>query len=325
MRLAIGLADVESAAERLAGVAHRTPTLTSRTLDDRLGASLWLKAESFQRMGAFKFRGAYNCISRLPAEQLARGIVAASSGNHAQAVALAASICASRALILMPRDAPAGKRAATEGYGGRVVEFDRYADDRDALTREIADREGLTIVHPYDDPHVMAGAGTVALELVQDAGELDVLVVPVGGGGLISGCAVAAKALLPDLRLVGVEPEASDDTRRSLAAGRRVRVAVGATLADGMQRPTPGELTFAVSSRLVDDVVTVTDAEIVAAMRFFFERMKIVVEPSGAATLAAVLAGRIDVRGGRAGLVISGGNVDASRFASICAGAPRVA
>jgi threo-3-hydroxy-L-aspartate ammonia-lyase len=316
--LPLDLSDVRAAATRLAGVAHRTPVLRSRTLDERVGGQVTLKAESFQRMGAFKFRGAYNCISRLPEDALARGIVAFSSGNHAQAVALAASLLGSRAVLLMPRDAPASKRAATEAYGGRVVEYDRYADEREVLARELAGREGLSLVHAYDDPHVMAGAGTVALELIEDAGELDTLVVPVGGGGLISGCAVAGTGLQPGLRVIGVEPEASDDTRRSLAAGHRVAVEVGRTLADGMQIRQPGELTFAVVSRLVDEVVTVADEEIVAAMRFLFERMKLVVEPSGAAALAAVLAGRVDVRGRRTGVVISGGNIDTARFASIC-------
>ncbi len=319
--LPIGLPDVEDAARRLAGVAHRTPVLTSRTLDARLAASVLLKAENLQRMGAFKFRGAYNRISRLSDDELRRGIVASSSGNHAQAVALAASLCDSDAVILMPRDAPQSKRAATEAYGARVVEFDRYRDDRERLTEELAAREGRTLVHAYDDPFVMAGAGTAALELIEDAGGLDVLVVPVGGGGLISGSAVAGTGLRPGLRVVGVEPEAGDDTVRSLAAGRRVRVEVGATIADGMQIPMPGRLTFPVVSALVESVVTVGDAQIAEAMRFCFERMRIVVEPSGAAALAALLAGRIDVQGLRVGVVISGGNVDVGRFAAICGGA----
>ncbi len=319
--LPIGLDDVRDAARRLAGVAHRTPVLTSRTLDARAGAGVFVKAENLQRMGAFKFRGAFNAISRLSQAQLARGVAASSSGNHAQAVALAASLCGSDATILMPRDAPASKRAATEAYGARVVEFDRYRDDRERLTSELAAREERALVHAYDHPHVMAGAGTVALELLADAGELDVLVVPVGGGGLASGCAVAGTGLAPGLRVIGVEPLASDDTARSLAAGRRVGVEVGQTIADGMQLPTPGRLTFAVLSRLLEAVVTVSDAEIADAMRFYFERMRVVVEPSGAATLAALLAGRIDVRGARVGLVVSGGNVDARRFAAICGGA----
>ena len=319
--LPITFADVEDAAARLAGVAHRTPVLTSRTLDARVGARVLLKAESLQRMGAFKFRGAYHRISRLAADERARGIVAASSGNHAQAVALAASICAGDAVILMPRDAPAGKRAATEGYGARVVEYDRYRDDRERLAAQIAEREGRTIVPAYDDPYVMAGAGTVALELMQDGGPLDVLVAPVGGGGLMSGCAVAARALAPAVRLVGVEPRGLDDARRSLAAGRRVTVAVVPTIADGLQLPTPGARPFAVMRRLVDEIVTVSDDEIAAAMRFFLERMRLVVEPSGAAALAAVLGGHVAVGGLRVGVVVSGGNIDAARLATICAGA----
>jgi threonine ammonia-lyase medium form len=313
--LAITVDDVRAAAARLAGVAHRTPVLTSRTLDERLGAAAFLKAECFQRAGAFKFRGAYNAVSQLPAGTRAGGVVAASSGNHAQALALAARLCGAPATILMPEDAPPLKRAATEGYGAEVITFDRYADDREALTAALVAERGLTLVHAYDDPRVMAGQGTVGLELAEQVGGLDTVVVPVGGGGLISGCAVALRAAAPDVRIVGVEPEASDDVARSLRAGERVRVAVGRTIADGQQLPTPGALTWPVISALVDDVVTVSDEEIVAAMRFLLERMKVVVEPSGASALAALLAGR--ARGGRVGAVLSGGNVDPARLASL--------
>jgi threonine dehydratase len=302
--------DVRVAAARLDGVAHRTPILTSRTLDERLGASLFLKAENFQRVGAFKFRGAYNAVSQLP-----RGtpVATASSGNHAQAVSLAARLLGSTATILMPQDAPPSKRAATEGYGAVVIEFDRYTADREALLAQLATERGLEMVHAYDDERVIAGQGTVALELAQDVPDLDTVVIPVGGGGLISGCATA---LPSGVRIVGVEPEASDDVARSLAAGERVRVTVGKTIADGQQLPTPGRLTWPIIQARVDEVVTVTDEEIVTALRFLLERMKVLVEPSGATALAALLAGKATARG-RVGVVLSGGNVDPARLASL--------
>jgi threo-3-hydroxy-L-aspartate ammonia-lyase len=314
--LAIASADVRAAAERLRGVAHRTPVLRSRTLDERCAARVFLKAENLQRVGAFKFRGAWNAISALVPE---RGVCTASSGNHAQAVALAAALQGTPATILMPKDAPPSKRAATEGYGAEVLEFDRYEDDREALVRELARERDLTLVHPYDEPLVMAGQGTVGLELAEDIEDLDLVLVPVGGGGLISGVATAVRALQPSARIVGVEPEASDDTRRSLLAGRRETVTVGRTIADGQQLNTPGALTFPVIAALVDEVVTVSDAEIVDAMRFVFERMKVVVEPSGASALAALMAGRTQPACGRVGVVLSGGNVDPARFAALMA------
>ena len=302
--------DVRRAAARLSGIAHRTPVVRSRTLDQLLGASVALKAEGLQRAGAFKFRGAYNAVSTLAAGDVElRGVCAASSGNHAQALALAARLCGTRATILMPHDAPAAKRAATAGYGAEVIGFDRYADDREELQAGLAAERGLRIVHPYDEPLVIAGAGTVALELLEDAGELDLLVVPVGGGGLISGCATAVKALSPRTRVVGVEPQASDDVTRSKAAGRRERVTVGPTIADGQQLPTPGELTWPIIDVLVDEVVTVTDDEIVAAMRLLFKRLKLVAEPSGASALAALLAGTIPAAGDTVA-VLSGGNIE---------------
>ncbi|MEA2267999.1 MAG: threo-3-hydroxy-L-aspartate ammonia-lyase [Solirubrobacteraceae bacterium] len=316
--LPIAIDDVRAAARRLEGVAHRTPVLTSRTLDRRCGGRVFLKAENLQRVGAFKFRGAWNAVSALAPPG---GVVAASSGNHAQALALAAALHGTRAVILMPRDAPASKRAATEGYGAEVLEFDRYTDDREALAGAVARERGLALVHPYDEPLVMAGQGTAGLELAADVEDLDVVLVPVGGGGLLSGVATALRATQPRARIVGVEPEASDDTRRSLHAGRRERVTVGRTIADGQQLAEPGERTFAVVAALVDDVVTVTDAEIVDAMRFLFERLKVVVEPSGASALAALMAGRLTLAGGRAGVILSGGNVDAARFAALMAGA----
>jgi threonine dehydratase len=311
----ITIEDVHAAAARMAGVAHRTPLLRSRTLDARVGAPVALKAENLQRAGAFKFRGAYNAVAALRPD----GVCSVSSGNHAQALALAAREHGARATILMPRDAPASKRAATEGYGAEVVEFDRYTDDRDALAVALAAERGLTLVHPYDDPLVMAGQGTVGLELAGDLDDLDAVIVPVGGGGLIAGVATAVKALAPGARVVGVEPEAGDDVARSLRAGERVSVAVPQTIADGQQVTTPGERPWAVIRALVDEVVTVTDAEIVDAMRLLFERLKVVAEPSGASALAAVLAGRVALRGGSVGVVISGGNVDAARFAALVA------
>jgi threonine ammonia-lyase medium form len=316
----LSLDDVRAAAARLDGVAHRTPVLTSRTLDERTGASVHLKAECLQRGGAFKFRGAYTKVASLPAETLARGVAAFSSGNHAQAVALASRLLGTSATILMPADAPAAKLDATRGYGAEVVTYDRFAEDREALGAALAADRGLALVRPYDDPLVMAGQGTVALELLEDVPDLDVLVVPVSGGGLIAGCATAAKALRPEIRVVGVEPAEGDDTRRSLEAGRRVRIDVPRTIADGLQADEPGELTFEVVRRLVDEVVTVTDAEIVEAMTFLFDRAKIVVEPSGAVGVAALLAGRLEAPGRRVGVVLSGGNVGAARFAELVAG-----
>jgi threonine dehydratase len=316
---AIDFGDVERAAARLQGVAHRTPILTSSALDVRVGGQVFLKAETFQRMGAFKFRGAYNAVSSLSADELARGVCAVSSGNHAQAMALAARLCGTRAVILMPSDAPALKRAATEGYGAEVVEYERYGEDREELVHELAAERGAVLVHPFDNPLVMAGQGTTALELLSDVDDLDALLVPVGGGGLISGCATVCAALSPRTRVIGVEPEAGDDVARSLAAGERVRIHVGRTIADGQQAATPGELTWPVIRALVSDVVTVTDAQILEAMRFAFERLKLVVEPSGASAFAALLAGAYAAEGRRVGVVLSGGNIGADAFGALLA------
>jgi threonine dehydratase len=317
----ISLDDVRAAAVRIAGAAHRTPVLTSRALDAATGATVFLKAENLQRVGAFKFRGAYNAVAALTGEERARGVATVSSGNHAQALALAARLHETPAAILMPDDAPPGKLAATAGYGAEVIRFDRYAQDREELLAELVAERGLVPIHPYDDERVMAGQGTVALELIEDLGPpapLDVLLVCVGGGGLIAGCATAAKALLDDVRVIGVEPAAGDDVKRSLAAGERVRIEVPRTIADGQQLPTPGELTFPVIRERVDDVALASDDEIVAAMRFLFERLKTVAEPSGACAVAALLAGRVgDVRGARVGVTITGGNVTAERFAEL--------
>jgi threonine dehydratase len=311
--------DVRRAAARLDGVAHRTPVVTSRTLDERTGAHVRLKPENLQRIGAFKFRGAYNTVASLDPADRARGVVTASSGNHAQALALSAALHDVPATILMPEDAPASKAAATEGYGARIVRFDRYRGERETLLAELAQREGLEIVHPYDDERIMAGQGTATLELIEDGGPLDLLLVPVGGGGLIAGSATAASALCPDCRVIGVEPEVGDDTARSLAAGERVTVPVGRTIADGQQIDIPGARTFPVIRERVAAIATVSDAEIVAAMRFAFERLKLVLEPSGASALAALLHGKVDATGLRTGVILSGGNVDVARFRELTA------
>jgi threonine dehydratase len=318
----ISLDDVRTAARRLHGVAHRTPVLTSRTLDELTGAQVFLKAENLQRAGAFKFRGAFNAVAALDPEARRHGVATVSSGNHAQAVALAARLHDVPAVILMLGDAPESKLAATRGYGAEVIPFDRYAQDREALLAELVEERGLQPVHPYDDPRVMAGQGTVALELLEDAAPLDLLLVPVGGGGLISGCATAAAGLAPGTRVIGVEPEAGDDTRRSLKAGERVTIPVPRTIADGQQLDTPGKLTFPVVQELVEDVVTVSDADIVATMRLLFERCKTVAEPSGASAPAALLHGRVEAPGARVGVVISGGNVAADRFAALLEARP---
>jgi threonine dehydratase len=308
------LEDIQAAAGRIQGVAHRTPVLTSRTLNERVGAEVFLKAENFQRIGAFKFRGAFNAISRLTADQLARGVAAYSSGNHAQAVALAARLAGTTSVILMPKDAPPTKMAATRGYGAEVVTYDRYAQDRAALAKQMSEERGLTLIPPYDHYDVMAGQGTVALELIEEVGPLGALLVPIGGGGLIAGCATAATALSPGIRVIGVEPAAGDDTARSLAAGERVEIPIPRTIADGQAIASPGELTFPVVQRLVDSVALVSDDEIRAAMTFVFERLKVVAEPSGACALAALLAGRIHNLPERVGVVISGGNVGLERW-----------
>ena len=310
------LDDVQDAAARLKGVAHRTPVLRSRTLDGRAGAEVFLKCENYQRIGAFKFRGAYNAVSRLTPEQLARGIAAYSSGNHAQAVALAAREFRSSAVIVMPEDTPQSKVDATRGYGAEIVTYDRYTGNRVAIGNALAEERGLALIPPYEHPHVMAGQGTAALELIEESGSFDTLVAPIGGGGLLAGSATAAKGLDRRIRVVGVEPEFGNDTKLSLAAGHRVAIPVPRTIADGQAADTPGELTFAVNQRLVDDVVLVTDDEIRAAMRFAFERLKIVLEPSGATSLAAVLKGGFT---GRVGVILSGGNISPERFAELLA------
>jgi threonine dehydratase len=310
----IGIDDIRDAAARLEGVAHRTPVLTSRTLDRVTGATVYIKAESFQRGGAFKFRGAYNMISRLDKPSLALGVAAYSSGNHAQAVAMAARLMGTTAVIVMPADTPPAKLAATRGYGAEVVTYDRATEDREALGAALAAERGLTLIPPYEDPLIMAGQGTVAMELIDEVGDIDVLLAPVGGGGLIAGCATAAKAMVPGIEVYGVEPESGDDTRQSLAAGKRVRIPPPTSIADGQLIDIPGRLTFQVNRRLLNGITVVSDDQIRQAMAFAFDRLKIVTEPSGATALAAALAGDVDITGLRVGVVVSGGNVGLRRF-----------
>jgi threo-3-hydroxy-L-aspartate ammonia-lyase len=319
----VTLDDVRAAARRLAGVVHRTPVAASRTLDERTGARVFLKCENLQRMGAFKFRGAYNLLDSLSPEERSRGVVAFSSGNHAQGVALAARLLGVAATIVMPTDAPAVKLEATRGYGARVVHYERERSHREEIARAVAAERGATLVPPCDDARIVAGAGTAALELLEEVPDLDAIVVPVGGGGLMSGAAIAAHGLRPSLALYGVEPQAGDDFAQSLARGERVTIPVPRTIADGLQTTAPGELTFAIARRHVQGVVTVSDEELCDAMRFAFERMKLVIEPSGAAALAALLSARIpDLAGKRVGAIVSGGNIDPARYAELIAGSP---
>ena len=319
----ITIDQVRTAARRLDGIAHRTPVLTSRTLDTMVGGRLFLKAENFQRAGAFKFRGAYNAVTALDPKARGRGVLGFSSGNHAQALALAAHLHGVPATLVMPSDAPASKLAATRGYGAEVVTYDRYTEDRAAIGARLADQRGATLIPPYDHPDVIAGAGTTALELIEEVGELDMLLVCTGGGGLLAGCAIAARALLPGIEIIGVEPAAGDDWHQSLACGERVRMPeVPRTIADGQQTEAPGELTFPIVQRFVSGIALVSDAEIIAGMSYLFERLKIVVEPSGASAFAAVLAGQVNVTGKRVGITISGGNIAVDRFAALVTGTP---
>jgi threonine dehydratase len=308
--------DVLAAAERLAGVVHRTPVVSSRTLDDLSGARVFVKCENFQRMGAFKFRGAYNFLASLSPRERGRGVVAFSSGNHAQGVALAARLLGAPATIVMPTDAPEVKLAATRGYGAEVVHYERERSHREEIARDVAAERNATLVPPFDDARIVAGAGTSAFELLDDVPDLDAIVVPVGGGGLMSGTAIAAHGRNPAIAIYGVEPNAGDDFAQSLARGERVTIAVPQTIADGLQTTAPGELTFAIARKHAQAVVTVSDDELREAMRFAFGRMKLVIEPSGAAALAALLAARIpDLAGKRVGAIVSGGNIDPARYA----------
>ncbi len=301
---------VLAARERIAGLVHRTPVATSRTLDALAGNAVFLKCENLQRGGSFKVRGASSRLTLLTPDERARGVVAFSSGNHAQGVALAARELGVRATIVMPTDAPQSKVEATRGYGATVVTYDRQTEDREAIARRISEESGAVLVPPYDDVRIMAGQGTAALELFEDVPDLDVLLTPVGGGGLLSGCATVATAREPKVAVYGVEAEMADDTFRSFRSGERVAIAPPATIADGMRNLTPGELTFPVVQRTVADILLVSDDEIRTAMRFLLSRMKLLVEPTGAVGVAALLAGKVPVRGARVGVVISGGNVD---------------
>ena len=318
MTFAASFDDVVAAAARLRGIANRTPVITSRTLDERTGARVFLKAENFQRMGAFKFRGAYNRLVQLGERERRAGVVAFSSGNHAQGVALAARLLEIPAAIVMPSDAPRAKLAATRAYGADMITYDRATMNRSEIAQRVADERGATLVPPYDDAAIIAGQGTTALELLEETGPLDVLLVCTGGGGLLSGCALAAMARAP-IAVFGVEPAAGDDWVRSLAAGRPLTIPVPDTICDGMQTQSPGVLTFPIVQALCAGIVTVSDDEVRDAMRFAFARLKLVVEPSGAAALAAVLTKKVDLSGKRVGVTISGGNVDASTFAALIA------
>ena len=313
--------DIRAAAARLQGVAHRTPVLRSRTLDQLLGAQVFMKAENLQRMGAFKFRGGFNAVNVLTDAQRARGVVAFSSGNHAQAVALAAQLHGCAATIVMPQDAPASKVAATRGYGAEVVTYDRYSEDRAAVAARIVAERQAELIPPFDHLPVMAGQGTAALELIEDIGALDALIVCAGGGGFLSGCAVAAKHLLPAIDVYGAEPQRGNDMQQSLRSGRIVSIEVPRTICDGQQTQAVGRQPFEVIQRLVRDVLTVPDRGVVDAMRFVFERMKVVLEPSGACALAALMHAPEAFRGRRVGVTLSGGNVDVARFAALMSGA----
>ncbi|APW38093.1 serine dehydratase [Rhodoferax koreense] len=312
--------DVAAAAARIQGHAHNTPVLTSRTIDAQLGAKLFFKAENFQRMGAFKFRGGFNALSKFTPEQKKRGVLAFSSGNHAQAIALSAQILGMPATILMPQDAPAAKLAATRGYGAEVITFDRFTQDREALSRQLAEERGATLIPPYDHADVISGQGTAAKELLEETGELDYLFVCLGGGGLLSGSALAARALSPQCKIYGVEPEAGNDGQQSLAEGRIVHIETPRTIADGAQTQHLGQLTFGIIRRDVTGIVTASDAQLVQAMRFYAERMKMVVEPTGCLSLAGAQHGGLDIRGARVGVIVSGGNVDMARFAQLLGG-----
>ena len=316
---AISFNDVVRAQERIAGVAHRTPVLTSRTSDTLCGAELFFKCENFQRAGAFKFRGACNALAQFTPGQKERGVVTFSSGNHAQAIALAASLLGIRAVIVMPNDAPAIKAAATRGYGAEVVLYDRYRESREAIGERLAREHGLTLIPPYDHPHILAGQGTAAKELFEEVGSLDYLLVPLGGGGLLSGSLISARALCPACRVIGVEPEAGNDGQRSLSSGQIISIDTPQTIADGAQTQSLGRLTFAVIRELVTDIQVVGDGELVEAMKFFAGRMKIVVEPTGCLGAALAFSKRLDLRGRRVGVILSGGNVDLARMAELFA------
>ncbi|RLJ40235.1 threo-3-hydroxy-L-aspartate ammonia-lyase [Acidovorax sp. 106] len=311
--------DITAAAQRLQGIAHRTPVLRSTSADESTGAHIFFKCENLQRTGAFKFRGAYNTLQQFTPEQRERGVLAFSAGNHAQAIALSARLLDMPAVIVMPEDAPAAKMAATREYGAQVVTYNRYTEDREAISHRLAQERGMTLVPPFDHPHVIAGQGTAALELLQEVPDLDYLFVCVGGGGLLAGSTLAAQAVAPQCRLVGVEPEAGNDGQQSFKAGHIVQISTPHTIADGAQTQALGQLTFPIIAQGVEDMVTATDEQLVQALRFFAERMKMVVEPTGALAFAGVRTGSVDVRGKRVGVLISGGNVDLARYARFLA------
>ena len=311
--------DVAAAAHRLKGMAHRTPVLRSSTADERLGAQLFFKCENLQRTGAFKFRGAFNTLAQFTDEQRERGVLAFSAGNHAQAIALSARLLDMPAAIVMPEDAPASKMAATRDYGAQVVTYNRYTEDREAISRRLALERGMTLVPPFDHPHVIAGQGTAAKELFEEVPDLDYWFVCVGGGGLLAGSLLAAEALAPQCRVVGVEPAAGNDGQQSFKAGHVVQIPTPHTIADGAQTQALGQLNFPIIQRLADDMVTATDEQLVESLRFFAERMKIVVEPTGALAFAGAQHGNVDIHGARVGILISGGNVDLSRLARFLA------
>src|SRR5512137_2214433 len=310
--------DIQSAAERLYRIAHRTPIATSRTLNALIGAEVYCKCENLQRAGAFKFRGAYNAVSQLDAEQRKRGVVSFSSGNHAQALALVGKLHRTPTVIVMPHDAPAVKLAATRGYGAEVVLYDRVEQKREVIARQLGEERGLTLIPPFEHPHIIAGQGTAALELLTDVPDLDVLIVPIGGGGLISGCSIAAHGLKPDIRIFGVEPDTANDTFLSLQKGEIVATPQSHSIMDGLLPTAPGELTFSIMREHLEDVALVTDEEAIEAVRFLLLRLKLLVEPSGAAPVAALLAGKIPkVQGRKVGVVLSGGNMDPGKLAGI--------
>ncbi|MEM9611667.1 MAG: pyridoxal-phosphate dependent enzyme [Actinomycetota bacterium] len=314
MRSVLTIDNVEAAAVRLADVVTRTPIVNHRRIDAVAGATVHLKAENLQETGAFKYRGASNAIARLDPKTRRAGVVTYSSGNHGQAVAAAAKAAGTTAVVVMPNDAPLQKVALTQSHGARIVRYDRYTESRSDIADAIAVYEGRTVIPPFDHYDVMAGQGTVALELLDQVPDLDALLVPVGGGGLLAGCATVMRARRPSMELYGVEPEAGDDHRQSRRAGRRIDIGVPRTIADGQQVPTPGELTWPINDRLTTQFLVASDAEIVAAMRLLFEQTQMVVEPSGACALAALLAGRVSLRGKRVGVILSGGNVSWPRF-----------
>lgn len=311
--------DVVAAAKRIEGVAHRTPVMTSRTVNEAFGAEVFFKCENLQRMGAFKFRGAFNALSKFDEDQRRRGVVAFSSGNHAQAVALSARLLGMPATIVMPHDAPAVKVDATRGYGGNVVIYDRYTEDREQIGRELAEKQGLTLIPPYDHPDVMAGQGTAAKELFEEVGPLDAFFVPLGGGGLVSGSALATRALSPECKLYAVEPEAGNDGQQSFRSGQIVHIETPRTIADGAQTQHLGDYTFPIIRRDVSDVLTASDAELVECMKFFASRMKLVVEPTGCLGFAAARQMKGQLEGKRIGVLISGGNIDVRKFAELLA------